>query len=202
MPGSKTPLHGAETVAKRDRAVVVAAAAAIVVLLLAAGCGSSKKTSTTTTTTTAAATDTWATGVCTAITTWKKSLTTAVDSVKNAPSKASVTSAANDVSSATDTLAADLKGLGRPDTPAGQKAQDALSQLSTSLSKDVQTIKTKVQGASGLTGLLAAVPAVTKTLTAMGTDVTSTMSEIENLDARGELKDAFQKSPACSSLTG
>jgi hypothetical protein len=195
-------------VANRDRAVVVVAVAAIVALLLAAGCGSSKKTSTTTTTTTtatattASATDTWATGVCTAITTWKKSLTTAVDSVKNSPSKASVKSAADDVSSATDTLSSDLKGLGRPDTAAGQKAQDAINKLSTSLSKDVDTIKTTVQGASGLTGILAAAPTLTKTLTAMGTDVTSTMTEIENLDARGELKDAFEKSPACSSLTG
>jgi len=106
------------------------------------------------------------------------------------------------VRSATDTLASDLKGLGRPDTPAGRKAQDALNELSTSLSKDVTTIETTVHGASGLTGLLAAAPTVTRTLTSMGTDVTSTMSEMQSLDARGEVKSAFAKSQACYSATG
>jgi hypothetical protein len=36
----------------------------------------------------------------------------------------------------------------------------------------------------------------------MGTDVKSTFSELESLDAKGELESAFRDSSSCSDLTG
>ena len=46
------------------------------------------------------------------------------------------------------------------------------------------------------------VPTITSALAKMGTDVKSTFSELESLDAKGELESAFQDSSSCSDLTG
>ena len=103
--------------------------------------------------------------------------------------------------SATETLSSDLKGLGKPDTQAGQQAKDSLDQLSTSLQKDVTTIENAVKGVSGVSGVVAAVSTLTTTLATMGTQVKATFTDLQGLD-KGELKDAFASSSACNSLTG
>ncbi len=118
-------------------------------VFLAAGCGSSGGSSTTTTTTSASATQTWASGVCTSITSWQAALTSAAGSLKSNPTKSGLQTAADDAKSATQTLASDLKGLGKPDTQAGQQAKDSLDQLSTSLQQDVATIETRRQRSLG-----------------------------------------------------
>ncbi len=99
--------------------LLIAVAASCV--CLAAGCGSSDSGSTTTG---ASATETWAGGVCSSITTWQAAITSAATSLKSDPSKNGLQTAAADAKSATETLASDLKGLGKPDTPAGQQAKD------------------------------------------------------------------------------
>ncbi len=166
---------------------------------LAAGCGSSGGSATTTTS--ASATDTWASGVCSSITTWQAAIKTAASSVKSDPTKSGVQAAAGDAKSATETLASDLKGLGKPDTAGGQQAKDSLDQLATTLQKDVATIETAANGVSGVTGALTAVATVTGTLATMGTEVKTTFSGLQALDAKGELKSAFAGSSSCSSLT-
>ena len=69
--------------------------------------------------------------------------------MKSNPTKNGLQTAAGDAKSATETLASDLKGLGKPDTPSGQQAKDSLDQLSTSLQKNVTTIENAVKGVSG-----------------------------------------------------
>ena len=169
-------------------------------VFLAAGCGSSGGGSTATTTS-ASATETWASGVCSSITTWQAAIKSAAGSVKSDPTKSGLQTAAGDAKSATETLASDLKELGKPDTPAGQQAQDSLDQLSTSLQQNVTTIEDAVKGASGVSGVLTAVPTVTATFATMGTEVKTTFTDLQGLDAKGELKSAFTSSSACDSLT-
>ena len=166
---------------------------------LAAGCGSSGSGSTTTTSSTSAsATDTWASGVCSSITTWQAAIKSAAGSVKSDPTKNGLQTAAGDAKAATETLATDLKGQGKPDTPGGQQAKDSLDQLSTTLQQHMTTIENSVQGISGVKGALTAVPAVTGTLATMEAQVKTTF---KGLDAKGELKNAFASSSACNSLT-
>ena len=167
---------------------------------LAAGCGSSGGGSTTTTTS-ASATDTWASGVCSSITTWQAAIKSAAGSVKSDPTKNGLQTAAGDAKSATQTLASDLQGLGKPDTPSGQQAKDSLDQLSTSLQKDMNTIENAVKGVSGPRGAVSAVPTVTATFATMGTEVKTTLTSLQGLGANGELKSAFASSSACNSLT-
>jgi hypothetical protein len=187
---------------------VIAAAGSLA--FLAAGCGSSGSASTTTSssattgtssTTSASSTETWASGVCTSITTWQSAIKSAVSSLKSDPSKQGLQTAAGDAKSATTALASDLKGLGKPDTSAGQQAKDSLDQLATTLKQNVDTIESAAKGASGVSGVLSAVATVTSTAATMATQVKATFKDLNGLDAKGELKGAFASSSACDSLT-
>ena len=182
----------------RNRALTLITLMASLVFL-AAGCGSSGDSSTTTTS--ASATETWASGVCTSLATWRTAIKSAASSLKSDPTKSGLQTAADDTKSATQTLASGLKGLGKPDTPSGQQAKDSLDKLATSLQQNVTTIENAVKGASGLSGVIAAVSSATATLATMGTEVKTTVADIQGLDAKGELKSAFASSSACNTLT-
>ena len=176
---------------RRWIAIGAVAAAAVV----AAGCGGDDTSGT-------SATTEWAGGVCTAVTTWKDALAGATDSLKGGNVTAdSLKSAAGDVEDATRTLADDLKGLGKPDTEAGQAAQDTISSLADELSSGADTIQSAVDSASGVSGALTAFSTVSSTLVTMGQQVGSTVTELEGLEGGQELKDAFTEADSCSSLT-
>ena len=64
------------------------------------------------------------------------------------------------------------------------------------------TIENAVKGASGISGVIAAVSSATVTLATMETEVKTTVADLQGLDAKGELKSAFENSSTCNSLTG
>ena len=180
---------------KRLAGIVLVAVTA----LLAAGCGGSSDSASSDTT----PTEQWADGLCSSITTWTSSLTSIVDTLKGGNlSKNSLTSAVDDAKSATETFTSDLEGLGKPDTEAGQKAKDSVDQLSTDLNAGVATIQDALDGASGIAGIIAAAPVIVTTLGTMGSQVTTTISSLQSLDAKGELEDAFKQSSNCDKLAG
>lgn len=174
------------------------------VVLLAAGCGgSSDSGGTTGSNSDTPPTTEWADGLCTAISTWKSTISSIGDTITGGDiSKDSLTSAVDDAKSATETLTSDLDALGTPDTDAGQQAKDSIDQLSTELRDDVTTIQDELDSASGLTGLIAAIPTITKSLADMGTQISTAISDLESLDARGELESAFEDASSCDELTG
>jgi hypothetical protein len=166
----------------------------LVLVALAAGCGSNSSEPETTAD--------WANGVCTAITTWADSVKSAADPLTSGDlSKDSLQSAADDVKSATSTLESDLKDLGKPDTEAGQEAQDAVAQLSSDLTTSTDSIKSAVDGVSSLSGVVGAVATVGTALSAMQSQVTATYTALKGLDAKGELQDAFEQASACQQLS-
>jgi hypothetical protein len=170
--------------------------AALVALgaLVAAGCGGGDDE--------ANATTQWADGLCSAVTTWQDSLSQTAQTLKEGGlSKDGLSSAVDDAKSATDTLIDDVKGLGKPDTDAGQQAKDSVDQLTTSLQGDLGTIESAVSGASGVSGVLSAVSVVSQTLVTMGSQVTSTVTGLQSLDAGQELQQAFDDASSCDSLT-
>ena len=167
----------------------------LVVVALAAGCGSSNSAQP------ATPTD-WASGVCSAISTWTASLTSAAAPLKSGNlSKDALTTAAADMKSATQTLVSSLKKLGKPNTQAGQQAKDSIDQLSSDVQKDADTIKTAIDGISGLSSIPGAVSTASSTLVTMQGQVTSTISTLEQLDAKGELQTAFKQSSSCQKLS-
>lgn len=185
------------TLPSSKRSLIAATVAGIA--LLAAGCGGSSDSSSSDDT---SPTTEWAGNLCSALDAWTTSITSIVDPIKSGDiSKDSLTTAVDDAKSATDTLISDLQGLGKPDTEAAQEAKDAVDELSSELQTSVTTIEDELDGASGIAGYIAAAPAILTALGTMGTDVTSTFTTLEGLDAKGELEAAFNDAPSCADLT-
>jgi hypothetical protein len=177
--------------------VPVIAVPLIVLALLSAGCGGGGGSSSTQ----AMSASDWANGVCTALSTWKTSVTSAVNSLKGGNlSQNTAKSAATSVENATSTLQSDLKNLGKPNTSAGDKAQTSVQTLSSNLSTGKSKIQSDINGASGISGLLSAASSAAGTLSTMSQQVQSTVSDLKALDPKGELGTAFDKSSACQSL--
>lgn len=170
----------------------VGLAAVAVAGLLAAGCGGSDQS----------ATVQWADGVCSAASDWQSSITGTVNNLTASNlTRDNFTSAWDDAKSATQQFSDDLKGLGEPETQSGQQAQAAVSDLQTSLTSNVDTVQTAVDGATNVSGVLTAVSVASATLVTMGNAVTSTVEELRKLGgAQSELQDAFQQADSCKSL--
>ena len=171
--------------------------------IVAAGCGggSSSSSGTSGTESSATAADDWANSVCEAFVTWNNSIADAGQGIKDNPSEDGIKTAGDDIRSATDTLADDLKGLGRPDTESGQEAKAAIDELATSLETSMQKITDAIDNASGASGLVTAGSTIATTLTEMGSQVSTTGQQLENIDAGGELQSAFEQADSCAGLT-
>ena len=168
--------------------------------LLAAGCGGGNGSSSTTTTTASAAD--WANSFCTALTSWSDSLKSVGKTLASPSSlsKDGLQKAADQVKTANQQLADDLKGLGAPNTESGQQVKTAVDGLSTTLQDDVSKIQNTAQNVSGLTGVVSAASSIATTLSAMNTAFASTMTTIDNADAKGELQNAFKQTDSCKTI--
>lgn len=182
-----------------SRRLAFAAVPVAFLALLAAGCGGSSSSSSSTSSDDTTPTDQWASSVCTAITDWTDSLSSSVASLQSGGlSKDALQGVASDAQSSTQTLVDDLKGLGKPDTAAGAEAQSTLNSLADDLQKDVDEISSTVDGSSNTVSMIAT---VSSTVVTMGNQLSSTFTQLQNLDAKGELKTAFESADSCSKLT-
>jgi C4-dicarboxylate-specific signal transduction histidine kinase len=179
---------------------VAAAVVVVVVVVLVVACGGSSSSSTTTTT--AQSMEQWADSLCTSANTYVSSLKSLGTQVQSGGlSKDSINSAVDDAKSATQTFGDEVKALGAPPVTNSQ-AKQVLENLSSELSKDAETIQGALSDVSDLSGLLAAAPTITSTITSAGTQVSSAYDEIKQLDPKGDIQQAFTSAPACKSLTG
>lgn len=178
------------------RQLLVSTVAALA--LVTAGCGGSDESSST------SPTEEWASGFCTAITTWKDSLTSITEQFSNSSSLSSeaLNDAANDASSATETLVDDLKALGTPDTESGEKVKNSIDELSTTVESEVANIESAANDVSGLTDLPNAITSITTSLSAMSTAFASTLEAVQTADVDGELQTALENSPECADISG
>jgi len=71
--------------------------------------------------------------------------------------------------------------------------------LKANQSKD--SLKSAVDKASGVQGVVTAASSVSATLSKMGTQINSALSKLDSADPGGELKQAFGDSSACKNLT-
>ena len=175
----------------------IALSATVTALALAAtGCGGSDSSD-------EDPTAAWASGFCSAVTTWTDELQTVTSEFSDTSnlSQDGLQSAADDVRSATEQLVDDLRGLGAPETESGEEVRTALDSLSTTLESESANIEETVDGISGLTGIPSAITAVTTSLSAMGTAFASTLQAIEAADAGDELQTALEDSPECADIS-
>jgi outer membrane murein-binding lipoprotein Lpp len=136
------------------------------------------------------------------VTDWKTSVQSAGASVKNVDglSKAKIEQAATSVSDANSKLVSSLKALGEPPHAAASEAKGAVQQLSTDLEASAHEIDKAATNVSGAKDVVSAVSVASSTLLTMATDVSSTITKLEGLDATDDWKRAFSDSPACQSL--
>jgi hypothetical protein len=190
------PVPQAEKVCLMKLALLPVALAAV----LAAGCGGGSSSSSS-----SPSPKDWANSLCTAITTWSTSVKNSGQSLQSGNlSKDKLKQTTNDIKSATHTLAEDLKGLGKPNTDAGQQAKDAMDQLSSQVDDDVAEMQKAADKAagSGASGAAAAATSIASTLSKMGTQISTAASKLQSADAKGDLEKGFRDAPACKNLTG
>ena len=169
-----------------------------VAVVLAAGCGGGGNSGSSTQ---AMDPSEWANSLCGSIDTWATSIRSAASSLQcGNVTKDSLQNTANGVKDATNTLADDIKGLGKPNTQSGQKAKQDLDQLSDEYKSEVQSMQDEVKNASGAKGTLTAVSKVSSTLVTMGSQLQSTFGQLQKLDAKGELNTAFKNASNCKKL--
>lgn len=187
---------GAGTVSCMKVARLALVAATVAGSLGVAGCGSSSDTSADQTTT--SATVSWADGVCSAAQTYKGALQDVSASVKSGGvSKSALQDAADKVRKATDTFVSSLDGLGEPGTAAGQAAKETVDDLASQLEKDAQAIADATAESSSA---LTAISAVSATLVTAKDQIRSAYDDLKQIDAKGELQEAFSTAPACETL--
>ena len=167
-------------------AVVLAAAA------LAAGCGGDDESS---------ATTEWADGVCSAISTWTASLTSVTKSLVPSGSGNGLETAVADVKASTSTFADDLKSP-RPARHRLRRTGEGDARQPRGPARGrLAKIESAAEDASGASGTLTAISRSAPTLVTMGSQVSSALSDLEGLDAKGELQAAFEDAESCKSLT-
>jgi hypothetical protein len=173
---------------------IALAALAVVLALAAVGCGGDDAEPET-----SFATE-WANDLCSAVTSWTDALQTEGSALTSSPSVDALQEAASGLESATDAFLDDVRALGTPETDAGTEARDAVEELADTVEAERQEIEDAVEDASGITGVTSAISAVAASLTAMGEAFEQTFERLEDLDAGGELEQAFEEADACDEL--
>jgi len=178
-------------------AVLILAAA-----IVAAGCGGGSSSSGGTgTESSATAADDWANSVCEEFVAWNNSITDAGQGIRDNPSEEGIRTAGEQIQTATQTLADDLRGLGRPDTESGQEAKDTVDQLATNLDTSLQKINEAMDNASGTTGAVTAASTIGTSLVEMADNVSTAFQQLQEIDAQGELQSALEQGDSCAGLT-
>jgi hypothetical protein len=143
----------------------------------------------------------WADDVCSAITTWTDSITSTTDSLRGGNlGEDALRGAVDDLADATSDFVDDVRGLGPPDTEAGQQAKESLDQLADDADENLSTVQNAVDDVSGPSGILAAMTAISEAVSTMSQQFSSTFAELEQLDPGGDLEAAFNEADSCDQL--
>ena len=170
------------------------------VLAWASSCGSSSKT------TTGSAADSqqvWASSVCNALLTWRSSIHTTAQKLKNTAelSKATIRQASGEVATADTTLLSSLENLGKPPTPAAAQAKTTVDQLSTQLKSSANKIHNAATSGESVSQ---AASVAKNELTGMSEAVSSSVKKLQSLQgsASAAWRKAFSSAKSCQTLAG
>ena len=145
----------------------------------------------------------WASGFCSAITTWTDELESITEQFSDTSnlSEEGIRSSATDARSATDQLVDDLRGLGAPETESGEEVRTSVDELSTTLETEAAKIEETAQDVSGIADLPSAITTISASLGAMSTAFSSTLTALRDADVEGELEAALEASPDCDEIS-
>jgi hypothetical protein len=140
----------------------------------------------------------WADSLCTDLSQWRSSIQSVAASFGGGNlSQQQIQNAADDVTSATETLVGNLQTLGTPDTEGGQEAKDALDSLADELQTGIGQVQRAAAGASGAVDTSQAESAIRSTATTMQDELTTAFTSVEQT----ELKSALEQSDRCRDLS-
>jgi hypothetical protein len=177
--------------------LVIAIAALAGIAFAVTGCGSSSSDNTTTSTASASELETWAGGVCTAVTKYQASLDATRATLRAEDlSRPALQVAVENASAATRGFTDALDDLGPPPAPQADEAKTILQELRSDLRKQAD----KVRSLSGTNDVKAAASTITDALTSASADVKNAVDELRKLDPKGNLGQAFDSAASCSSL--
>ena len=141
----------------------------------------------------------WADDLCSAINEWTQSVQTTSESLRQGDvSEDSLRDAAEDFQAATNEFVDDVRGLGAPDTEAGEQVEEEVDRLADSVDENAAKIEDAVEGDGGNLG--ETMSAVTQALAAMGQQLAATFTAFEEVDAADELEEAFRDAESCDEL--
>jgi uncharacterized phage infection (PIP) family protein YhgE len=183
-------MTAASVPATRVQPTVGARVAAAVAVLALAACGGSSDS----------ASETYANGVCSELSTWVTELEGEFKTLTDAglsTDKSDLQDAVDEAADATETMVADIKELGPPETDAGNQVKSELDELGTRLIEQVDTIKRALDSS---TGVLSQVSTLTAAFSTMANDLKTTWDSVKRLDPGNELADAFENASDCESL--
>jgi hypothetical protein len=173
-------------------AIAIVALAGIVFAVT--GCGSSSDN---TATSTASELETWAGGVCTAVTKYRASLAATRETLRAEDlSRPALQVAVENASVATRGFTDALDNLGPPPAPQADEAKKIIDELQSNLAEQAD----KVRSLSGTKDVKAAASTIKDALTTASADAKQAVDELRKLDPKGNLGQAFDSAGSCSSL--
>jgi len=176
---------------------IAGAVALATIVATAAACGGSSSSSTTTASTSDL--ESWANSLCSAVTTYKSSLTTVSAQLKAEDlSRPALQVAVVNARTATSQFATAVQRLGPPPTPNVTEAKKVLSGLQSDLKQDANQVKSLT---SGNPSLKTAGSTITGALNAAGDQTTKAVAELRDLEPKQTWEQAFGSAAACKSLS-
>lgn len=143
----------------------------------------------------------WADSLCSDLSDWKSSVTSVAASLGGSDlSQEQVQDVVNEVAASTEMLVGNLQDLGRPDTEAGQEAEDSVNQLADELQTGIGEMEDAAAGVSSAADAVQAASSISSTAMTMSDQVSSAVTGLEQLEPQGELKSALEQSDACTDL--
>ena len=169
---------------------------AVAVVLAVSGCGGSSSSPA----------ESWASDVCSSVSTWKTSVQQITTDAANAIAKPGSTreDATNAVQKgvdATQKLVDDLKGLEAPDTPEGAQAKKDLDTFATDTQQTIDGVKSALAGipsGAGLAEIVTQLSGQASTLQQAIASGQQLVTSLQNLG--GDLKDGFEQADSCKDL--
>lgn len=180
-------------VVRMSRMRILGALLVAAVALAVAGCGEDEPE-------VPAATQ-WAGDLCTAVNTWRNSISSTAASLAANPSREGLEEAADDARETTETLIDTVRGLGAPDTESGEEARETVESLADSVESNVEKIESTVEDVSGIDGVLQAVSSVSATVATISADLKSSLDQLAGLqDVDDELRQSFTDAESCNGV--
>jgi methyl-accepting chemotaxis protein len=147
------------------------------------------------------ASEEYANNACETLSAWVTDVEETVTSLTDAGlsiNRDDLQAAVDQTKESTDATVNELQDLGPPESEAGREAKSELDRLGTTLQEQITEIEQALDSSGGLAAIAASVSTAVATA---ANAVNTTLENLRGLDPPGEVRDAFENSDDCNSLS-